>query len=157
MEHKETARHHRFLMLDKRNIAHKKNARLSLGTVTKHAANPLFEEDKPWEKRIDNLYGNIAYDHEERIYKCWYSPFTVAHATGDLSLDERLTKTYEGHPEQEMGVCYATSPDGIVWNKPKLGLVKYEDNSDNNILSRGVHGSGIFKDNLEPNLFQQCS
>ena len=87
MEHKETTRHRHFLMLDERNIAHKKNVCLSLGTVTKHAANPLFEEDKPWEKRIDNLFGNIAYDHEERIYKCWYSPFTVAHATGDLSLD----------------------------------------------------------------------
>ena len=151
MEHKETARHRRFLMLDKRNIAHKKNARLSLGTVTKHAANPLFEEDKPWEKRIDNLYGNIAYDHEEGTYKCWYSPFTVGHATGELSLDERLQKVYKGHPEQEMGVCYATSSDGIVWNKPNLGLVKYENNSANNILSRGVHGSGIFKDKLESN------
>ena len=151
MEVKETAKHRRFLMLDKRNITHKKNALLSLGTVAKHAANPLFEEDKPWEKRIDNLYGNIAYDLEEDIYKCWYSPFTVAHATGDLSLDERLTKAYEGHPRQEMGVCYATSPDGIVWNKPNLGLINYEHNSTNNILSRGIHGSGIFKDDLESN------
>ena len=151
MKVKETAKHRRFLMLDKRNIAHKKNALLSLGTVTKHVANPLFEEDKPWEKRIDNLYGNIAYDREERIYKCWYSPFTVANATGELSLDERLKKTYEGHPEQEMGVCYATSTDGILWNKPNLGLVNYENNSANNILSRGVHGSGIFKDTLETN------
>ena len=151
MEVKDTAKNRRFLMLDKRNIAHKKNALLSLGMVTKHAANPLFEEDKPWEKRIDNLYGNIAYDLEEDIYKCWYSPFTVAHATGDLSLDERLTKAYEGHPRQEMSVCYATSPDGIVWNKPNLGLINYEHNSTNNILTRGIHGSGIFKDDLESN------
>ena len=71
MERKETVSHRRFLMLDKRNIAHKKNALLSLGTVTKHVAYPLFEEDQPWEKRIDNLYGNIAHDHEEGIYKCW--------------------------------------------------------------------------------------
>ena len=151
MKVKETAKHRRFLMLDKRNITHKKNALLSLGTVAKHAANPLFEEDKPWEKRIDNLYGNITYDVEENIYKCWYSPFTVAHATGDLSLDERLTKAYEGHPRQEMGVCYATSHDGIVWNKPSLGLINYEHNSTNNILTRGIHGSGIFKDDLESN------
>ena len=151
MEVKKTAKNRRFLMLDKRNIAHKKNALLSLGVVMKHVANPLFEEDKPWEKRIDNLYGNIVYDLEEDIYKCWYSPFTVAHATGDLSLDERLTKAYEGHPRQEMGVCYATSPDGIVWKKPNLGLINYEHNSTNNILTRGIHGSGIFKDDLESN------
>ena len=66
----------------------------------------------------------------------WVKPFTVAHATVELSLDERLEKTYEGHPDQEMSVCYAISPDGIVWNKPNLGLVNYEDNSANNILSR---------------------
>ena len=50
-----------------------------------------------------------------------------------------------------MSVCYATSPDGIVWKKPNLGLINYEHNSTNNILSRGIHGSGIFKDNLESN------
>ena len=65
MELKETANHRRFLMLDKRNIAQKKNTILSLGTVSKHAANPLFKEDKPWEKRFDNLYVSITYDHEE--------------------------------------------------------------------------------------------
>ena len=151
MELKEPTSHRRFLMLDRRIIAYKHNARLSLGTVMKHAANPLFEEDKPWEKRLDNLYGNITYDREEGIYKCWYSPFIVAHATAGRSLNERLKNLYEGHPEQEMGVCYATSSDGIIWNKPNLGLVTYEGESANNILSRAVHGSGIFKDDQEPN------
>ena len=61
-------------MLDNRNIAYKKNALLSLGTVVKHSANALFEEERPREKRINNLYGNIAYDLKEDIYKCWYSP-----------------------------------------------------------------------------------
>ena len=103
-------------MLDKRNIAHQENALLSLGKVRKHLANPLFEEDKLWEKRFDNLYGNVTYDHEESVYKFWYSPFIVAHSAGALSLDERRQRAYEGHPEQEMGVCYATSTDGIIWN-----------------------------------------
>ena len=149
MEIREKANLRRFLMLDKRNIAHKENALLSLGKVRKHLANPLFEEDKLWEKRFDNLYGNVTYDHEESVYKCWYSPFIVAHSAGALSLDERRQRGYEGHPEQEMGVCYATSTDGIIWNKPDLGLVNYEDNSANNIISRGLHGTGIFKDRLE--------
>ena len=96
MELKETVSHRRFLMLAKRNIAHKKNALLSLGTVSKHAANPLFKEDKPWEKRFDNLYGNITFDHEEGTYKCWYSPFIVACATGEMSLGERQKKRMKG-------------------------------------------------------------
>ena len=42
-------------------------------------------------------------------------------------------------------------PHPMGWNKPSLGLVEYEDNSANNILSRGIHGSGIFKEVQEPN------
>jgi hypothetical protein len=63
----------RFLLLDSRIIDSVVNAELVVGTVEKHKANPLFTEDKPWEKRFDNLYGNVIYDKEENIYKCWYS------------------------------------------------------------------------------------
>ena len=69
MKRKETASHRRFLMPDNRNIAYKKNALLSPGTVIKHSTNPLFEEERPWEKHINNLYGNIAYDLKEDIDK----------------------------------------------------------------------------------------
>jgi len=67
----------RHLLLDTRIVEDARNAELTLGTVEKHAANPLFGEDKPWEKRFDNVYANVLYDDEEEIYKCWYSPFVV--------------------------------------------------------------------------------
>ncbi len=41
----------RYLLLDSRIIASTQNAKLTLGKVRKHTGNPLFEEDKPWEKR----------------------------------------------------------------------------------------------------------
>ena len=52
----------RFLLLDSRIIASTENAKLEVGKVEKHTANPLFEEDKLWEMRFDNLYGNVIYD-----------------------------------------------------------------------------------------------
>ena len=52
----------RFLLLDSRVVESTKNAKLTVGTVKKNENNPLFGEDKPWEKRFDNLYGNIIYD-----------------------------------------------------------------------------------------------
>ena len=61
----------RFLLLDSRLIEKTDNAKLTVGTATKHKANPLFGEDKPWEKRFDNLYGNVIYDADAKIYKCW--------------------------------------------------------------------------------------
>ena len=59
----------RFLLLDSRIVSDTKNAKMTLGTVKKSEANPLFGEDKPWEKRFDNFYGNIIFDTEDGLYK----------------------------------------------------------------------------------------
>lgn len=147
----------RHLLLDERIIEDVQNAELTLGTVTKHDANPLFGEDKPWERRFDNLYANIIFDEEEQLYKCWYSPFIVSHTTVGMTMEERKQE-YGKHP-QEMGICYATSKDGASWDKPELGLVDYEGSTANNIIWRGggvhkdwggPHGAGIFKDSHDP-------
>lgn len=149
----------RYLVLDSRIIQKTENAQLAVGEVRKDKNNPLFKEDKPWEPRFDNVYCNVIYDEEDKIYKCWYSPFII---------DERTTSTKpaERHPgpapymdikpnRREMGVCYATSKDGIHWEKPELGLVEFEGSKANNILFRGEgmkgvflgpHGAGVFKD-----------
>ena len=143
----------RYLVLDSRLIDETFGATLSLGNITKHPQNPLFGEDKPWEPRFDNVYANVIYDVEDRLYKCWYNPFIV---------DERVTHTppEKRHPDwcdymdvkpndREMGVCYAFSMDGIHWEKPELGLVEFEGSKQNNILMRRVNGAGVFKDERE--------
>ncbi len=142
----------RFLLLDSRIVASAENARLAPGVVRKHEANPLFEEDKPWEKRIDNLYGNVLYDAEEKLYKCWYSPIIVDHSAQGMTREERDATKYQPPPGREMAVCYATSRDGIRWEKPELGLVEYEGSKANNILWRGPHGAGVFKDMADADL-----
>ena len=53
------------LLLDDRVIAYTDNAQLTIGAVKKHPANPLFGEDKPWEKRFDNLYANVIHDETD--------------------------------------------------------------------------------------------
>jgi hypothetical protein len=139
----------RFLLLDSRVVESTENAKLTVGTVEKHESNPLFGEDKPWEKRYDNLYGNMIYDREEELYKCWYSPFIVDLSARGMSFEERKSH-YLIPKDREMGICYATSIDGITWQKPNLGLVDFEGNKDNNIIWRGPHGVGIFKDHSDP-------
>jgi len=136
----------RFLLLNSDNVSSVSNMVLHVGTVEKHPSNPLFVEDKPWERRFDNLYGNIVFDPDEGLYKCWYSPFIVAHSAKNMSLEERLEVPYDGHERQEMGVCYAQSADGISWDKPDLGLVNYERTKHNNLVMRSVHGAGVIRD-----------
>ena len=136
----------RYLFLDDRSIKSSSNVSLKLGRVYKHPKNPLMIEDQTWEQRYDNFYGNIIYDQAEELFKCWYSPFIVANSSIGMSYDDRQNTEYEGHENQEMGICYATSKDGFSWDKPDLNLVDFNGNRSNNIVFRGPHGSGIYYD-----------
>ena len=139
----------RFLLLNRANVASVTNMTLQVGSVTKHPANPLFSEDQSWEQRIDNLYGNIVFDPEQGLYRCWYSPFIVAHSAQGMTLQQRLESTFEAHEHQEMGVCYAQSRDGIRWEKPVLGRVEYAGSKLNNLVMRKVHGTGVLRDDSD--------
>lgn len=146
----------RYLLLDNRVVDGQRNARLAVGTVTKSPANPLFAEDRPWEVRFDNLYANILYDEAEQIFKCWYSPFIQDAATkppmedwDDFSYADELRKL-KGDSARRMGICYATSKDGIHWQKPNLGLVEFDGSTANNLVYGDPHGAGIFKDLIDP-------
>jgi hypothetical protein len=150
----------RYLLLDSRIIASIENAELVLGNVQKSESNPLFEEDKPWEQRFDNLYANIIYDEEDQIYKCWYSPFIQDESAKEMTVEQWKETKYRPPHNREMAICYATSKDGITWDKPELKLVEFEGSKANNILWRGTgpvdkskeglwsgpHGTGVFKD-----------
>lgn len=46
-----------------------------IGTVSKYHKNPLFNQDKPWEPRLDNGYPNIVYDSQSQgdgPWRLWY-------------------------------------------------------------------------------------
>ena len=130
-------KNNKFLFLDDRLIENYNNAKLVVGTVQKNDANPLFVEDKPWEKRYDNLYGNIIYNEDEDLYQCWYSPFIVDYSAKGMTLAERKNP-YEPPSNREMGICYAYSNDGINWKKPELDLVEFEGTKSNNIINTSI-------------------
>jgi hypothetical protein len=113
------------------------NAKLTVSTAQKHPNNPLFGEDKPWEKRFDNLYGNVIYDEEEEFYKCRYSPFIQDVSAAGMTLAQRKAQKYRAPKFREMAILYATSTDGIRWQKPEMDLVDFEGSKANNILWRG--------------------
>ena len=82
-------------------------------------SDPVLEPDRPWEGRAVQLWGSVLYDGEEGRFKMWY-----------YSINEALYKrTGTGH-----FICYATSKDGVVWDKPELGAVPCEGSRANNIV-----------------------
>jgi len=140
----------RYLVLDSRIIESTENMQLTVGTVQKDENNPLFKEDKPWEPRFDNPYCSIIFDEEEKIYKCWYSIFIKVGPEGDnlgeaIPSDKRAWVDWE-EGFRDYGVCYATSKDGIHWDKPELGLIEYNGSKKNNIVIVFNHGVTVMKD-----------
>ena len=137
-----------FCLLDPRLVERTENLRLVLGCVRKDARNPLLIEDQPWEVRFDNLYPNVHWSREKGLFECWYNPFIVCEATSNTPDEEKRRIPYRPG-KREMGVCYAQSRDGIVWEKPALGLIEFEGSTANNLVMRDIHGVGVYYDRFE--------
>ena len=150
----------RLLAFDSRVFETTENAELRLGEMVKQPCNPLFREDffadppLRWEARYDNLYPSVIYDHEEAVFKCWYSAFIFDEASNNTPLNQRPHIPYKGG-EREEGVLYAVSTDGIDWIRPALGIIEFEGSKANNLVMRkathGIHAGGVFKDLRDPN------
>ena len=146
----------KYLLIDTRVIDKVFNAELCLGEISKSCNNPLFTEEKQWEVRFDNLYPNVIYDRQDKIYKCWYSPFITSPPEENTPVNKRSVSIWKEMPlyPRELAVCYAISKNGINWQKPDLGICEFKGSRRNNIVYRlpsnvkdaGVHGAGVFKD-----------
>ena len=106
----------------------------SLNIGRKHAKNPLLKPDRPWEGYLVLQPGTVIWDEEDQIFKMWYNT---------IGTRER--------PDVEDFLCYATSKDGITWEKPDLGLIEFQGSKANNIFlkwSGWTHS--VLKDKRDP-------
>lgn len=81
---------------------------------TKHPGNPLLVADKPWEGRTSYVYGTVLPKPDGAGYNMWYHAWTGADYTN----------------------LFATSNDGLTWQKPALGIVEFKGSTSNNIFFR---------------------
>ena len=128
------------LLLDSRVVETAENARLVLGTPQKHPDNPLFQADKPWENSMNNLYPNVIWDEDEQLFKLWYKCV--------LADKEVIAQMDQPSTVHDVGwyLLYATSKDGVHWDKPELGIHKFAGSGANNIVARDCPNVGVFKD-----------
>ena len=107
---------------------------LSIGAAAKHAANPLFEQDKAWEPRLDNGYPNVVFSPSDAnvygAWRLWYGTCGAVHDCG---------KQY---------LLHANSSDGIAWEKPNLARFAWNGSTANNIVMYGG-GLGLYRDEHE--------
>lgn len=131
---------HKQLVLDPRVIASVENARLVPGTIEKEPRGVLLPADKPWENATNNLYPNVLWDEDERVFKLWYKCV--------LADPDVIAKMDAPSTVHDVGwyLLYATSRDGLTWEKPALGLHKFDGDARTNIVARDCPNVGVFKD-----------
>ncbi len=134
------------------------NVRQTLHHPVKYEGNPIFVPENSWEgtecppvsyPHDFCFYGATLYDEDEQLFKMWYN------GVGGGIICNWL-------------MCYATSKDGIHWQRPNLGMFEYNGSKENNIcfgsldedarrrgVAKGValiisHFNGVLKDMDDP-------
>ena len=91
----------------------------SLGRGRKPAENPIIKPDRPWEGYLVLQPGSVIYEPDQGIFQMWYD-----------------TLPRKGNSDIQQFVCYATSKDGIHWEKPELNHIEFRGSKANNIVLR---------------------
>lgn len=100
-----------------------------LSQAEKRAGNPIMRSDpKGWDNLAMALYGTVLY--EKGQFRMWY-----------LGKGSKV----RGYP------CgYATSGDGIHWERPNLGLVDVAGSKANNLVFPSSYSSYVYRDDAAP-------
>lgn len=103
----------------------------------KKLAQPVLLPDRPWEGGRVYIYGTVHYDADAQQFRMWY-----------------LTRIGRGSQHRAPGlrelqgdlILYATSSDGLNWEKPELGLHEFDGSRANNILLFDKHSPTVIVD-----------
>lgn len=120
----------RQLFLDDAGIESSSGITRTVHPPRRHSENPLLSPDTTWERGCQ-VYGTAYYDEAVERFKMWY-------LTGpkDRGLTPLKRDGYERAPHTTMA-AYAESTDGVHWVKPKLGILPYDGDTQNNLLGVG--------------------
>jgi hypothetical protein len=112
------------LFIDQHLVRDSRQIAFTLHQAKKHERNPLLKPDQPWERDIVDIYGSVLFDREEKLFKMWYQ--TLQSDYFDVSV-----------------TCYATSRDGIHWEKPLVGTLEAKNGKPHNAVARSEITSEI--------------
>ena len=107
------------LFIDDEYVLEVHGLRRTTNRAVKHPE-PILRMDAPWDTASDEFSGfNVLYDAQDRTFKMWY---TVSNRMVDWGGMSRK-------------LAYATSADGIHWEKPILNRVDHNGSMENNYVT----------------------
>lgn len=142
------------LLVDDYVIAERKGVSRVFNPAEKRINNPVLRGEKPWEGKMVNL-GTVLYDQEENLFKMWYFSLDIKYKVPPKPYSQYKNLLRAAEYQEKMTMCYATSKDGLSWDRPNLGLVEFQGSTANNLLPPVKDGrmhaaSSIIKDLREP-------
>jgi hypothetical protein len=122
----------------------------NLNQPAKYAGNPVMIPLYPWEGRV-TLYGTVWNDADGE-WRMWYQGYgggAVPSMAKDMS--DSPWKDLDFDASNLLYVIgYATSHNGIHWERPNLQLVDYKGSMDNNLVLSDAAYANIIKDTRDP-------
>ena len=120
----------------------------------KSIANPILRGEKPWEGRMIYV-GTVLYDEEASLFKMWYWVLNMKYQVPPKPFAQYENLMKAAQYQESFSLCYATSKDGLNWDRPNLGLVEFQGSTANNLLPPVNDGkmhnyAGIIKDAHDP-------
>ncbi|RBP40477.1 hypothetical protein DES53_108184 [Roseimicrobium gellanilyticum] len=108
----------------------------------KQSSSPVLQADKPWEGDRVYIHGSVYPDDATGGYRMWY--LTRQEAIPDIK-----NIAVPGFRRNRYDVTlYATSRDGLTWEKPSLGLHAFAGSKENNIVF-DLHSPSVLLDQHE--------
>lgn len=140
----------RQLFLDDFGIEKIEGLRRVVNQPSRHPGNPVVQGEHPWEKANTSLYGTVLYDEEMGRFRMWYLCSPGPPPSGRKWVEaggfRRVTNVTL--------LAYATSADGVHWEKPVLNQLSFEGSKENNLVDIGIdnpEGVSILFDPQDPN------
>ncbi|HET6323636.1 MAG TPA: hypothetical protein VFG04_02965 [Planctomycetaceae bacterium] len=119
------------LFVDLDHVEFLSNVRQVFHAAEKYPHNPVLRKVKPWENDR-GTWGSVLYDEQEKIFKCWYG-----------GKSGRQKEFRPGSLSDCNVLCYATSRDGVHWDRPALGLHEVMGTRENNVVVGDDHHNGL--------------
>ena len=121
----------------------------TLNQPAKYVGNPIMIPLYPWEGKV-SLYGTVWRDPEEGRFQMWYQGLGGM-GIPRIGVENRDSRWKNFDPSNLLyTIGYATSNDGIFWERPNLGLVEYKGSTENNLVLVDAAFANVIKDNRDP-------
>ena len=120
------------LFVDDHVVAATERLTRRLHAVEKDPANPVLRPELPCEGTSIE-YTSVLWDEEEQRFKTWYLCGDNQDARASPGMKSRF----------EIRSCYATSADGVNWDKPDLGLIECGGSQRSNAIDSGRWLQGV--------------